>query len=320
MSWLNKRIMHIVGSSGANASYPVSGSPLYRLGIISDAHLISNNGTYAHCDKHLAAALNNLHNMGAQEIISCGDSAVNGTDAEWQLYLSVLDASPFGRAKVHECNGNHDGAAPALTTFKQYSNNGALSGGNPYFAIDLFGDRFIFMSLDQGTSPSGGECFTDAQMTWLQSELAAHYGKSKNVWLIEHALFQGWGTGDNITKPGYTNGLKLSYENHALLKDILIAHPDIIMLHGHSHIQLEDRDTYGLEVYATPEKGGCHQFHVPSITAQKYFKSAGSLQVDSSLGQSECWFCEVWTNKIVFRGIHAYTGEEIPNMVYTIEK
>lgn len=314
MSWLRQRIIHTVGS-GAGVITPAVGTLRYKLGIISDAHSGYQNGT-----AHFAAALQNLYNMGAQEIVTCGDSAVNGTDSEWQGYIDVIEASPYTRAQVHECNGNHDGAAPALTTFKQYSNNGALSGGNPYFAIDLFSDRFIFMSLDQGISPSGGECFTDAQMTWLEAELAEHYGQGKNVWIVEHALFQGWGTGDNLTTPGYTNGLNLSYENHAKLKELLIAHPKCIMLHGHSHIQLEDRDTYGLVVYAPPGEnaGGCHQFHVPSVTAQKYFSSAGSLTVQWDLGESQCWFCEVYTDKIVFKGIYAYTGKEIPNMVYTI--
>lgn len=317
MNWLRQRIIHTVGS-GAGVITPTAGTLRYRIGIMSDVHAISNNSTYAHVEKHFPAALNNLYDRGAQEIITCGDSAINGTEAEWQLYTSLIDASPFTRDQVHECNGNHDGAAPSLTTFKKYSNNGKLLNSTPYHAIDLFGDRFIFMSLDQGISPSGGECFSDAQMTWLETELAEHYGKGKNVWIVEHALFQGWGTGDNLTSPGYSNGLNLSYENHAKLKEILIAHRDCIMVHGHSHIQLEDRDTYGLEVYAPPEKGGCHQFHVPSITAQKDFSSAGSLSLDTALGQSECWFCEVYTDKIVMYGMNAYTGNDIPNMIYTI--
>lgn len=284
----------------------------YRFGIISDAHAISGNSTYANCDVHLAATLKNLHALGAQEIISCGDSTVNGTQAEWDLYNSILEASPFGRAKVHECNGNHD----PLDLYLTQSNNGTLAGGRATFALDLFGDRFLFLGLEKQLQPKNGDVFVLDQIVWLDTELQKHYGvKGKNVWLVEHALWQGWGPGDNPDSPGYTNGLRTSDANNAALKMGLEAYPEVIMLHGHSHIQLEDRDTHGLVVFG---KYGCYQLHVPSVTAQKYFDGS-TLRVDSSLGQSQCWLCEVYETKIVFRGIYGYTGEEIPNMVYTIE-
>ena len=317
MGWIKKRAAFVLASEHRAASTGLR----YKLGIISDAHSGYTNGT-----AHLAAALKNLHDLGAQEIVSCGDSAVNGTVGEWQDYVNVIEASPYSRAQVHECNGNHDGVAPQLTTFKQYSNNGALSGGNPYFAIDLFGDRFIFMALDKAITPNTAECFSDAQMTWLEGELAEHYNKNKNVWIVVHALFQKWGSGDNPSKPGYTGGLNDSYTNHDRLKQLLIQYSNCIILHGHSHIQLEDRDRddgkYGLVVYAPPgeNSGGCHNIHVPSVTAQKFFSAPGSLQVQWDLGESQCWLCEVYSNKIVFRGIYAYTKQEVPNMVITIER
>lgn len=318
MGWIKKRAAFL--SRGVFESDTSVSGLRYRIGIISDAHqLPSDASPYTNGVVHLEAALKNLHALGAQEIISCGDSCINGTEAEWQLYVQTLTSSPFSRSQVHECNGNHDGAAPNLTLFKQYANNGARVGNTPYFSIDLYGDHFIFMALDQTITPSGSEVFSDAQMEWLEAELAEHYGQGKNVWIVEHALFYGWGTGDIISSPKYSNALNMSNANNQRLKELLIAHPDCIMLHGHSHIQLEDRDPYGLVVYAPPgeDSGGCHQFHVPSICAQKELPGLG---VNSAVGQSECWFCEVYDNKIVFTGIHAYTGEAIPNMVYTIER
>lgn len=311
MSWTKKRAAGLMGSA-MTATAP--SSLRYRIGIISDVHSGYTNST-----AHFAATLQTLYDLGAREIVTCGDSAVNGTDSEWQGYIDVIEASPYTRAQLHECNGNHDGAAPDLTTFRQYSNNGALSGENPYFSIDLFGDRFIFLAFDQSTSPASGDCFSSTQLDWLEAELAEHYDKGYNVWIVEHSLFYGWGAGDIMSAPRYPRALSMSYAGHQRLQSILIAHPQIIMVHGHTHIRLEDRDTYGVTVYAPPETGGCHQLHVPAVSAGKYLGSSGEPAVDWSM-PPECWLCDVYANKIVFTGIRADTGAEIPGMTYTIER
>ena len=112
-----------------------------------------------------------------------------------------------------------------------------------------------------------------------------------------------------------------SLDIFAKLKELLIEHPDCIMVHGHSHIQLEDRDTYDLVVYAPPgaDGGGCHQLHVPAVNALKHFTSPGVLTVPWKLGESQCWYCEVYTDKIIFQAFYAYTGEPIEGMTYTIK-
>jgi len=308
MSLTMRRFAAIAQLSSGSAVAPVL---RYKLGIISDSH-----SGYTNAVPHLTATLNTLHNRGAQEIVTCGDSAVNGTQAEWEQYISTIESSPYKRTQVHECNGNHDGAAPDLTTFKQYSNNGALVGKDPYFAIDLFGDRFIFLAFDVGTSPSGGNCFSTAQLDWLEEELQEHYGKGKNVWIIEHSLFYGWGAGDIISAPRYPRALSLSFDSHIRLKSILEAHPKLIFLHGHTHIRLEDVSE-GLVAHALPADAGCNQIHVPAVTAGKFIGGSGEPSADFSM-DPECWYCEVYTNKIVFIGLNGNTGEEIANVSHTI--
>jgi predicted phosphodiesterase len=247
MNWLRQRIIYTIGSGiGGNTTdvpdvpdIPDAGTLRYRFGIISDAHQSADDSSpYTNGVVHLGAALNNLYSLGAQEIISCGDScARSGTETEWQTYVNTLTQSPFTRSQVHECNGNHDGAAPDLTLFKQYANNGTRVGNTPYFSIDLYGDHFIFMALDQSTTPSGSEVFSDAQMEWLEKEIKAHYGvPGKNLWIVEHALFYGWGTGDIMSSPKYGNALNMNNANNFKLKQLMTEYEDMIFLHGHSHI------------------------------------------------------------------------------------
>jgi hypothetical protein len=49
-------------------------------------------------------------------------------------------------------------------------------------------------------------------------------------------LFNAWGSGDVISSPKYTNSLNMNNKNNDKLKKLLEAHPNIIFLHGHSHI------------------------------------------------------------------------------------
>ena len=311
MSWIKRRIAfcRCCGTKDETSDR----YRLYRIGIISDYHI-----GYQYAAEHLSAALNTLHNMGAEEIVTCGDTAVNGTESEWQSYISIINQSPYSRAQIHECNGNHDGAAPDLAMFKQYSNNGALADKKPYFTIAIHGDRYIFMALDAGTSPASGDCFSTAQLDWLETELNKYYDTGINVFLLEHSLFYGWGTGDIISAPRYPRALSLNYATNQRLKSILESHPNLIMLHGHSHIRLEDVSV-GLVPYAPPTDAGCHQFHVPAISAGKYLTSSGEPAVDWSM-PPECWVCDVYADKIVLTGIRADTGAAIKNMVYTIAR
>ena len=316
MSWLTKKIAFshkTIYTPIPNPEPEIPQSQLrYKLGIISDAHQSKTDaGPYTNGVKHLTAALESLNELEVKEIVSCGDSCANsGTKDEWEAYLNTIEQSPFLRSQIHECNGNHDGDAPNLTLFKQYANNGTRAGNTPYFSIDLYGDHFIFMALDQNTKPSGSEVFSDAQMEWLEKEIQHYYNQpNSNLWIIEHALFNAWGSGDIISSPKYANSLNMNNKNNDKLKKLLEAHPNIIFLHGHSHIQLEDGfNGQGLVIYASPESGGCHQLHVPSICAQKELPS---MDVNSNFGESECWYCEVYTDKIIFYGIKSTTGENI---------
>lgn len=327
MNWLMRRAAsvssNIINKGGSN----IGPSGLrYRIGIISDVHCQEGDTSpYTNGTAHFKAALKTLDELKAQSIICCGDCCgQNSTEANWALYDGAIQSSPFKndgsvfQKRVFTTNGNHDGLGSELFMSKANKHNGLTERTTPYFSIDLFGDHFIFMAFDVGTKPSGGEVFSSAQMTWLNQELEEHYGKGKNVWLVEHALFYDWGTGDVIsaagTTPKYSNALNMNNTRNKELKAILEAHPDMIMLHGHSHIQLEDVNK-GLDVYAPPASGGCHQLHVPSICAQKELPGMG---VVSSYGESECWFCEVYTDKIVMQGIYS-TGGNIPNMTYIIE-
>lgn len=316
MNWLKRRIAYARSTNGTMISD--RGALRYTTGIISDSHLTYTNGA-----AHFEAALNNLYALDADCIISCGDPTVNGTESEWTQYLTAIDASPFNRADIYECIGNHElysGVSDGIARFKQYSNNGALASASvPYFAQTIQGDRYIFLALEAGQYPNSVDEFTTAQLDWLEEELDGYVGTG-NIWIVEHSLFQGWGSGDNPTYPGYGGALQTtsSFPGNARLKSILTAHPDVIMLHGHSHIRLQDRDTYGLVVYAPPSDGGCHQIHVPSISAQKYFNGAGSLAVDWSLGASQCWLCKVYENVVVFQGLNAYSGQEIDGQNYEI--
>lgn len=308
MGWIKKR-----------AAFASVSGLRYRVGIVSDVHAGYSNYGF---ETNFAVALNNLHALGAAFIVGCGDCA-NGNTSYWDSYVSVIDASPYERAQIYETVGNHeyDGTdqATAWERFNNYTNPDNTTG-KPWYSTMVNGDAFIFLVIENG-SPATSDCFSTEQLDWFEAQLAEHYGKGYNVWVMEHAPFHGWGSGDIMSNPTYPRGMNMSFTGHLRLQQILIDHPDIIMCHGHTHIRFEDRDNFGVTIYAPPEDGGCHQIHVPAITALKKINSASSEPgVIGGAGYSQCWIADVYPDKVVFTGLNAYTGEAIPNMVYTIER
>ena len=323
MNWLMRRAAsvssNIINKGGSN----IGPSGLrYRMGIVSDVH--SGYSSYSY-EANFDATLKSLKNRGAEFIISCGDQA-NGADSQWSSFVSYVNNAGFGIDNVYGTIGNHEydnnNATSAYNKFNTYMGKNYLSGGSnvPYYCVMIDGDLFVFLVIE-ASSPNSVDTMSTAQLDWFESVLNEHYGKGYNIWVIEHAPFHGWGTGDIMSSPRYPRGMNMSFAGHKRLKSILEAHPDLIMCHGHTHIRFEDRDTWGVSIYAPPKDGGCHQFHVPSVCALKKVVSMSSEPsvISPSLGQSQCWVCDVYTDKIVMQGINSYTNTDIPDMTYTIQ-
>lgn len=142
---------------------------------------------------------------------------------------------------------------------------------------------------------------------FLEQEIASYNGDGF-IWIISHAPFYGWGSGDYPANPGYPNSMKLANPYNARYKEILLAHPECIFVHGHTHISYEDKSK-GLVIYAEPgekiNQGGCYSFHIGSGTRTKYLAEGGGSCTDrSALGRSQSIIADIYENGILMNCIN----------------
>ena len=300
---------------------------------MSDEHLDKSDLARSKFGK----VLESFHSRGVEEIISCGDHSMNGNESGWDVWTEEIANSPYYSAdEIHSCLGNHElypGVATGWRNFIQYDNDGKLIGQDKaYYSEEILGDKFIFMAIDISSAlPETHDCFTDEQITWATNEIE-NYSGTGNVWIVQHAYINNHGPGDSLTSPGYRHGLNVdgSYSGNNKFYSMLCTHSNVIFIHGHSHIRLQDRDSYGLCVFSGPTSLGkeytwCYSLHVPSLNRQKSFTSPGICIEDpcndnSTFDKCEAWICKNYEDRIEFQGIKAYTNTDIPNMHYTIYK
>lgn len=307
---------------------------VYTAALISDDH-----DNYTNAPANVKQALINLKNKyGAEFIISCGDHTSDGTvESNWTTWKSHINGSGvYTTADIYSCVGNHEVFTTSVSTgrnyFNKYNLDGKYNGSSvSYYCEDLGSsaypdrkDRFIFVALENcGNTPASYDEFTDTQLNWIQSKIDSYTGKGK-IWIVEHSPFYHYGPGDSTTVPGYSGGLKTTsaFPGNAKFKQLLEKNPQCIFIHGHTHIQFEDRDNgKNLAVFWPPSQAGCYSIHVPSLGYLSYLNGTGGIQYYATVGKSQAWIIKEYDDgRLILKGIDAYNGTDIPGMTYVIFK
>ena len=320
---------------------------LYSFAAYSDFHMASDSDPigspkYPHDEEHLAAAFNSAAARDVDFIVTTGDHVnnqrndSNGSNndfyaEEWNRYLKILAQSDFCNP-VYEAIGNHE-----LWNYEsEYDTTGynwkigsdyfvqatgldcaeeTVKSGNSYYEVTepVTGDHFLFMGLEGGFYTDSNDEFSTAQLDWLESKLEAYKDDDKNVFIMEHANFDKWGSGDQLNNPIYDLPLKDSNAGTTRLKGILKKYKNAVMITGHTHFRLS------LQLNYSDNNGtSATMIHNSSVGGVRDIKNGTTRVNDTSLELTEGYFVEVYDDATIFYGANLYYNKIMPSCSYII--
>ncbi len=312
-----------------------SSDAFYTFGAISDVQLDNQSTSrYPYDDSHFVKALETLAKRGVDFTVSSGDTVndQNGNvsyAAEYKEYQRMLADSSY-TAPIYECLGNHDVGTKWDKNGNYYNNNApfikatgldskksTINAGKPYFEVTepKTGDHFIFMALEGGFYTNKGTQFSKAQLDWLEGLLKKYSTDGKNIFIIEHANVEGWGSGDKPTAPYYYDlGLVKTNPDVARFIKLMETYKDCVIITGHTHLELSAQYNYS-------DNNGTSavMMHNSAIGGVRYINDSGNVQREPAIsGLSEGYIVEVYEDCILFNGTNMYRNEIMPQCSYIV--
>ena len=276
-------IRSIIGNTGEQ--------PLYKFGLLSDAHIDGDGTDTAHSISDLNNAIQYFNNENCKFIVNCGDVTENGRSEDYTALKSCLATSTIPNYSVR---GNHDmtnGYAEATGCADDYT-------------ITQNNDLFIFLS----PSASSGT-LSDEKLNWLENLLTTN--TDKRIFFIYHFFFNNTaGNASNLDN----GGLPSNDASVIRLKAMIESYSNLIFCNGHSHLRfsLQDLDPNANYYH---EENKCYYVHVPSTSRPRDNNGSGSTT--NIYGGSEGYLVEVYANKIVFKPIDFISSEYLTKYNYT---
>ncbi len=297
----------------------------------SDIHIDqADNQYYDYSELHFKKALETAERRKAEFIVTAGDNITNaeGPGKEFNKYQEILADSPY-KGYVYEGSGNHElrtGEKKSLldtfiTATGLDGNDKTITEKKPYYTVSepKTGDLFIFMALQFQYNPSKGEEFSKEQLDWFEKTLKDNYGKNKNIYLIQHALIEGYGAGDDEDNY-YTVPLNTRYKSTVRFRSIIEKYPELIWISGHTHIALK----YGYN-YSNMNDTSCHMIHDSSVCCPTLLNySSHSLSYTAASDEeykdlTEGYYVQVFDDATIFYGENLYHDKIYPDATYIVE-
>ncbi len=321
----------------------------YRYAALSDIHIDMQHGTkagfYTNSVAHWEQALDVCVDREVDFIISAGDQVTNayGATLEWLTYQQILADSDYVNP-IYEADGNHEprgsynSDCDVACSNEEYAiatgldvDAQSIVDGKDYYEITepKTGDHFIFMS-EVHAHPGENDNFSTEQLDWLEGLLSKYKGDGKKIFLIQHALLQGYGAGDDTYDPGYQGGIRMAhaetgeeFPNNQRFKKIIEENKEIVWYSGHTHIDFTENQNYSSE-----NGSSCHMVHIPSAcNTTRYEKDANGYKI---LGSStdytffddttQGYFVDVYEDATVLYGTNLHYNKVYPRYTYLIEE
>lgn len=297
----------------------------------SDIHIDqAKNQYYIYSELHFKKALETAAKRKADFIITAGDNITNaeGPGKEFNKFHEILSDSDY-TGYLYEASGNHElkkgNRKDLLNTFITATGldgkQDTISKNKPYYTVvePKTGDLFIFMALEFLFSPNEGDEFSKEQLDWLEDTLNKNYNKNRNIFLVQHALIQGYGAGDDEDYY-YTVPLNPAYKTTIRFRDILEKHPKLTWISGHTHIALK----YGYN-YSNMNDTSCNMIHDSSVCCPTLLNynshnlSYAAASDEEYKDLTEGYYVQVFDDACVYYGENLYHNKIYPAASYIIE-
>ncbi len=288
-----------------------SGKETLRFASLSDIHI-----NYQYAEAKWNRTLKILKELGVDLIAISGDYTNDGSKAQFASFVRQIEDAEY-EGTIWAALGNHDtgNIGNYLELLSPYGNDGQ----SLYFSrFAPNGDLFIFMAQDTLSNISNShleDCFSDAQMDWLEGLLRQYANTGINIFIFEHAAFLNWGPGDRI--PGvYVQPLNIRPENKNIMrfKALLEEYKEVVMCSGHTHVAFSE-----MVNFSDNNGQSARLIHNSSNSQIRTYGSDGKLVYDTNQRDSEGYIVTVYEKSIVFRGMDFNTSKYIPTACYIME-
>lgn len=284
---------------------------LYSFGLISDVHIDNDHDgddkDVALSDEDYMNALRFFEEEGANFIAYCGDMVVNSGSAE-KDYIRVAECLETSKLPNYVIKGNHDRSGKT-EYFDTYVSPAS------FYQVNYGDDILVFISSSADTHAGGG--MTQERVNLVKDTITNN--PNQRIFIFQHYFFRGYGSGDG--NGGIYGGTSIgdgTREEHPLayeFMDTVIASPNVISCHGHSHCEFSIQDTCShANMYHTD--GKCWDIHVPSCAKPRYLIDGGGLS--TAHGSSEGYIVKVYEDKIIFKALDLATNEYLPQYDQTV--
>ncbi len=278
--------------------------------VMSDIHL--NNDANHPYNQQFSAALREIKQLSPDTlgVFINGDVADLGLESNYAAYQRILKAAGKG-LDVYAAMGNHDFychkyGGPNLTDAEkiaQFMKGTGNDSETVYFDRWIGGTHFVFLGSEAYVPPNAQ--LSDAQLNWLKETLEKDKAEGRPVFLFLHE-----GIMDTVAGTMQYQGWH-GVEQGKQLKEIIDAHPEVVMFSGHSHWVLES------PVTILPGNGEAATHVSTSSCAYLWDDNANITNV--GINGSQGWYIYLYDDCIVFRGRSFSTGEWISSAQFAIE-
>ncbi len=279
-----------------------------ELQVMSDIHL--NDDSNHPYNQQFTAALREIKRISSNTsgVFINGDIADLGHASNYAAYQRILQVAGQG-LNVYAAIGNHDfysgtpaHGGPVLTDAEKIAQ--FLKGTNNdsetiYFDRWIDGTHFIFLGSEAYVPPKAQ--LSNAQLNWLKETLEKDKAEGRPVFIFLHE-----GIMDTVAGTLEYQGWH-GVEQEKQLKEIIDAHPEVILFSGHSHWVLES------PVTILPGNGKAAT-HV-STSSCAYLWDDRNVAINGSQG----YYIYLYDDCIVFRGRSFSSGEWISTAQFVID-
>lgn len=298
---------------------PPNEKPLYSFGLVSDIHLFYSTTSW-NGEEKFNNALSYFESQGCAMCIVCGDLTQTGfymrtnesiPDTEYfdeRQMLKYKEICEKHTIPVYEIAGNHESyynqdITNNLDKWKAYTGQESLS-----YCINHNNDLFILLG-----EPSSNAVINDDDFNWFSDLLAKN--KDKRCFVFVHSYLEE----DSGDAKDYRENSIFDYWGQTKTQrfiDLLKAHSNLILFHGHSHIKLEYQSIDISANYTT--KNGFKSVHIPSLGRPRDV-SVESNTTPYTDEEAQGYIVDVYNNYIVLNGMDLVNILPIPLGTYKIK-
>lgn len=295
-----------------------SDKPLLSFAVISDIHVRKWNWN---SQEKLKQALNDLQQAepDAQALVVNGDLG-DGLPGDYATLGMLMARLPHPKRLFYNI-GNHE-------YYKSwYDKNGYWSHAFPngeseqasqqrflefagrkklYEDVWVDGYHFLFLGSEQYRQSDERNkedaWLSDAQLSWLEQELADGEKPGKPIFVFLHQPLQ------NTVAGSKTMTYNLGVVQHERLRAILAKHPQAILFSGHTHWELKSAQTLVRDGFTMVNTSSVYEPY-----------SEANIAYDQEYGRSEGVAVEVYPGRVLVRGRNFADGQWIADAQFKVK-